>query len=503
MLSVRSLFATTTCRCRAVSASRWKSNEATSNEEKPSDVKPAEEKPVHYDPKSIPKPFTHRLRHDPLNFPPPLEKFVEPGMADFSYNRLYDYYKIGEIIESLPTIEEKIAFANPYERPWKRDEQKWHREFMRGLSAPRKAYNLNSIPQYFDVLDFYGFITKTALLKSGIDGYYKDLHLPTSRFEQRAKSSILAVMNEENTEKFDDLSEAAIDRLLRRLLDDALASLPEKKPKFAELRVSHHPRCESFWIKAGFGHLYAYKFVDEVITNRRHMKKIVGDHRQKLGELAFTHRDKFAANVRSKNALPPLLSSVPSEDEIIPLYKLKDALLPRMYSLHPDAEPLWQVPNYEPDSGETHRLAKVAIKSTVGLKDRFKHWNMDEDEEVETREELYKSMAIASLFNWNNGQAHCHGFTQYNDVTRPFTSQLILSNGQEFAFSVGQLNTLAFNVECTGFVNEKFNYVAVNPSAKLFDILEQGEFKFRDEEGKLKSGLNPNVLQSFLRTLCV
>jgi hypothetical protein len=46
---------------------------------------------------------------------------------DFDGPRLYDYYKVQEIVNRLPTIPEKIAFVSPYERPWIKPEQTWHR----------------------------------------------------------------------------------------------------------------------------------------------------------------------------------------------------------------------------------------------------------------------------------------------------------------------------------------------------------------------------------------
>ncbi|CAD5207362.1 unnamed protein product [Bursaphelenchus okinawaensis] len=501
MLSIRSLFSSTTCRCRVVSVQKLYSTEPKP-EEDVFEEKKVEEKKVHYDPKSIPKPLDHRLRGDPYDFKRQ-EKFVLPGVADYSYNRLYDYYKIGEIVDSLPSLEEKIAFVNPYERPWKRDEKKWHREFMSPLHAPRKAYSVPVLPKYFDTLDFYGYITKTDLLKGGTAQYYKDIHLPTTNFEEKVKNSILTVLKEEDVESFEKLNKDAIDRLLKRILDDALSSLPEQKHKFAELRVSHNPRCESFWIKAGFGHLYKVQKIDEVVTNRRLMRKIPGDHRQKLGELAFTCRDEFAVNVRSKTPLKPLVKSVPSEKETVPLHLLNEPLNPMVYNLWPDEEPLWQCPNYEPESGETHRLAQVAFKNTLDMRKRFEMWEMDQDEQEETHKDLYKSMAITSLFNWNNGQAHCQGFTQYNDLKKPFTSQLVLSNGKEFSFAVGQLNTLAINVECNGFINDKVNYVTVDEPLNLFESIENGQFTHKDSEGNEKPGLNESVLQNILRTIVV
>lgn len=109
---------------------------------------------------------------------------------------------------------------------------------MRILHKPRKAYCLSALPRYFDILNYYGFITKTAVLNQDFNEFYKDLNLPTGRLEERMKQSILATLAEENVTNFDELDNRAITRLLTRFVDDALCSLPEKSKKFAEFRVS-------------------------------------------------------------------------------------------------------------------------------------------------------------------------------------------------------------------------------------------------------------------------
>ncbi|EPB67943.1 hypothetical protein ANCCEY_12964 [Ancylostoma ceylanicum] len=92
------------------------------------------------------------------------------------------------------------------------------------------------------------------------------------------------------------------------------------------------------------------------------------------------------------------------------------------------------------------------------------------------------------------------GFTQYTDVTRPFTSQLMLSNGVDFVFAVGQLNTLAINIECDGFDNPKTNVCHVESPIRLYDAYRDGRFYHLTAEGE-KEGLNPKVLLRVLQML--
>ncbi|RCN48877.1 hypothetical protein ANCCAN_04986 [Ancylostoma caninum] len=91
-------------------------------------------------------------------------------------------------------------------------------------------------------------------------------------------------------------------------------------------------------------------------------------------------------------------------------------------------------------------------------------------------------------------------FTQYTDVTRPFTSQLMLSNGIDFVFAVGQLNTLAINIECDGFDNPKTNVCHVESPIRLYDAYRDGRFYHLTQEGE-KEGLNTKVLLRVLQML--
>lgn len=49
--------------------------------------------------------------------------------------------------------------------------------------ATRKAWALPQTPAYFDVLNFYKYITKTRLVEGCLDEHYRTLVPPTDDFE--------------------------------------------------------------------------------------------------------------------------------------------------------------------------------------------------------------------------------------------------------------------------------------------------------------------------------
>ncbi|KAK6024434.1 Ser/Thr phosphatase family protein [Ostertagia ostertagi] len=201
--------------------------------------------------------------------------------------------------------------------------------------------------------------------------------------------------------------------------------------------------------------------------------------RRKLGELAFVCRDRLAVQLRSRDPLAPL-HSLESDEACKPVFPddvdvANDVLFsPKVINLWPDEDPLWQCPGYFVESEETHTYSRVAAKSLSLLDERCKEWDAPPEESAEMWQDCAKAQAIASLFTTLCAQAHTHGFTQYTDVTRPFTSQLMLSNGVDFVFAVGQLNTIAINIECDGFENPKTNVCHVEPPLRLYDDYREG-----------------------------
>ncbi|NXY81344.1 RT30 protein, partial [Alcedo cyanopectus] len=96
-------------------------------------------------------------------------------------------------------------------------------------------------------------------------------------------------------------------------------------------------------------------------------------------------------------------------------------------------------------------------------------------------EVLYRANGIASLFAWTAAQAMYQGFWHEADVTRPFISQAVVTDGKYFAFFCYQLNTLALTVE-TIKNNPRKNICWGTDSKPLYDVVEDGSVKgFNDE----------------------
>ncbi|NXB94924.1 RT30 protein, partial [Vidua chalybeata] len=96
-------------------------------------------------------------------------------------------------------------------------------------------------------------------------------------------------------------------------------------------------------------------------------------------------------------------------------------------------------------------------------------------------EVVYRSNGIASLFAWTAAQAMYQGFWNEADVTRPFVSQAVVTDGKYFAFFCYQLNTLALTSE-TIKNNPRKNICWGTDSKPLYDVVEDSNVKgFNDE----------------------
>uniref|UniRef100_A0A3P8WVG7 Mitochondrial ribosomal protein S30 n=1 Tax=Cynoglossus semilaevis TaxID=244447 RepID=A0A3P8WVG7_CYNSE len=89
-------------------------------------------------------------------------------------------------------------------------------------------------------------------------------------------------------------------------------------------------------------------------------------------------------------------------------------------------------------------------------------------------EVFLRANAMASLFAWTGAQAMYQGFWNHEDVTRPFVSQAVITDGNFFSFFCYQLNTVALSVE-TDANNPRKNALWGTESLRLYESVKDGE----------------------------
>ncbi|XP_008149895.2 39S ribosomal protein S30, mitochondrial isoform X2 [Eptesicus fuscus] len=96
-------------------------------------------------------------------------------------------------------------------------------------------------------------------------------------------------------------------------------------------------------------------------------------------------------------------------------------------------------------------------------------------------EVVFRANAMASLFAWTGAQAMYQGFWSEADVTRPFVSQAVITDGKYFSFFCYQLNTLALTAQADQN-NSRKNICWGTQSKPLYETIEDNDVKgFNDD----------------------
>lgn len=108
----------------------------------------------------------------------------------------------------------------------------------------------------------------------------------------------------------------------------------------------------------------------------------------------------------------------------------------------------------------------------------------------EDKQAALHSQGILSSYSWCFAQACYQGFSTYNDITYPLTSQTVITDGQFWSFYKYQLNTTCIHTTPIDEPNCRYNQCWGTKEEKLFDRI--------DENGKVQ-GLNEDVLKNLIK----
>lgn len=197
-----------------------------------------------------------------------------------------------------------------------------------------------------------------------------------------------------------------------------------------------------------------------------------GHRKGRVDALRYQINDKPHNQIRISKQLPefvPLDYSVPIE---IPVMNCK-----------PDKLPLFKR-QYE---NTIFIGSKTADPYCYGhtqfhlLPDKLKRERLLKQNCADQIEVVFRANAIASLFAWTGAQAMYQGFWSEADVTRPFASQGVITDGKYFSFFCYQLNTLALTAQADQN-NSRKNICWGTQSKPLYETIEDNDVKgFNDD----------------------
>ncbi|XP_051517819.1 39S ribosomal protein S30, mitochondrial [Myxocyprinus asiaticus] len=108
------------------------------------------------------------------------------------------------------------------------------------------------------------------------------------------------------------------------------------------------------------------------------------------------------------------------------------------------------------------------------IPDRFRRDKRRKEGLSDQIEVSLRANGIASLYAWTGAQAMYQGFWSEEDVSRPFVSQAVITDGQHFSFFCYQLNTLALTPR-TDSNNARKNLCWGTESMRLYERITDGD----------------------------
>ncbi|XP_028852405.1 large ribosomal subunit protein mL65 [Denticeps clupeoides] len=229
---------------------------------------------------------------------------------------------------------------------------------------------------------------------------------------------------------------------LRNLVSGLRSGLVQGNPVLRTSSLDFDPQVSFYWMRG------------QRIIPRGHQSG-------RLEPIRFQIEDKPHSQLRTPHQLPEL---VPLESDI-------SADVPVILS-SPDKLPLFRRQN----ENNIFTGSKLADPCHYGhtqfhlVPDRFRRDKMIKKNLKDQIEVNLRANGISSLFAWTGAQAMYQGFWCGQDLTRPFVSQAVITDGQYFSFFCYQLNTLALTAE-TDVGNTRKNVCWGTESMPLYESI--------------------------------
>lgn len=188
--------------------------------------------------------------------------------------------------------------------------------------------------------------------------------------------------------------------------------------------------------------------------------------------------------MRHQHPLKPLIEKTVESQDIkadevsIPSFKYD----PRSLGYNTEHRHGTTIPGFWPGNSKEFGLLSYQDRNYMLIRDNAKYGAQDMQESL-------NAQGIISSYAWLFAQACYQGFSTYNDMTYPLTTQTIVTDGQNWSFYTYQMNTTlvhSHNVDD----NPRYNQCWGTKEMQLFEKI--------DDNGKLL-GLNDAVLKNLIQ----
>lgn len=362
--------------------------------------------------------------------------------------------QVEEYVERIraSTVEEKLALVTRiqrmkfviYPQTFARDADRWYQHFTKTAYIPGLPEKFNPVP----VKEEGGEGDESsppAAAATTVPGLENETFADLRSLVKRVILQEHWLMKKRKPYLYRK-QEMTFGPLLRNLVSGLTYSLGKYNPLLVRGSLDLNPQVNFYW-KRG----------DRIIPK--------GHRKGRLEQTRFQIDDHPLSQIRITQQLPqftPLEESYAAE---VPEVKLAPNLMPLFRR---------QYDNFIFTGAKLPDPACYGHTQFHLVPDKYHRQRIARQQQPDQVEVFLRANALASLFAWTGAQAMYQGFWNYEDVTRPFVSQAVITDGQFFSFFCYQLNTVALCAE-TDANNPRKNLLWGTDSLQLYEKVQDGE----------------------------
>lgn len=361
----------------------------------------------------------------------------------------------------------------------KRKETEWHDKIRSLETVEEKLFAIN-MPRYYgwralqlteghilyDTFNFFRYITRTHFSAvEDLPFYCENSNVLSDDLFNKIKNDVQDALmfeykcrrrqedrNNLDEGQMENVVAASVIKQINRIL---LANLSSFSPHLLEAQVDFEPRLEAFWFVGGMdpSRLTRKSREGQKFLTKEDVERPVDRPVQYLGSPVLQLRHDLPLPVINTEKLQPSIEHFRFDPRALG------------YSIA-DYRNGTTIPGFWP--GDECEFGLLSFHTRGYLYHRRKFCSTyDEDEALH-------SQAILASFAWLLAQASYKGFSTYNDVTYPFVTQTVITNGQLWSLYTYQLNTTLVHSEYA-LQNEKYNFCWGTTPLRLFEEVTDTE----------------------------
>lgn len=376
-----------------------------------------------------------------------------------------------------------------------REVANWHDKIRQLSTVEEKLFEIN-MPKYYgykahmitdqtfpyNVLPLAQYTTRTSFIEGSLPEPYEKLNETAKKLLDEIRSELEdAVGFEISGSRHPELLKEGVDpkhreeivamALLTALNRILINNLSNNYGHLNEVELDFNPRHEAFWFLGGIPPPALVKKIKEGVEWQKQYSNDPYDRKiQYIGQPYLALRHKLPL----EPVVPDSLDSLNIEQDNIEIPEFRYD--PISLGYRTEQRYATTIPGFWPGDQREFGLISFQRRSHAQIRHTYCAIN--------DLQEALHAQGTFSSYAWLLGQACYQGFSTFNDLTYPLSTQTVITDGKKWSFYVYQLNTTLVHSDQVD-INPRYNRCWGTKELQLFDNV--------DESGKIH-GLNEEVL---------